>query len=195
MNTTHQPVHAVTAGDLMTGDFVVVPRQMLVREAARLLFGSRAGAAPVVDDDGHCIGVLSPADVFRWAEAGCPEAVVGPAAFCPYQVRGRLLNGDRAVMCTLSDGSCPFQVAQPTTGGRHTALCTRPRAERPGFGAASCFITTDATTVRPEVPLSDLVRHLVAARADPLVVLDELDRPIGLVSAKDVVQALAVGSR
>jgi hypothetical protein len=28
----------------------------------------------------------------------------------------------QAVICTLADGSCPFQAVQPTTGGRHREL-------------------------------------------------------------------------
>ena len=64
-----------------------------------------------------------------WLEA---EAEVGRSAeeesvpACPYQVKGRLLTGEAAVICTQVEGSCPLQVMQLTTGGRHTALCTLP---------------------------------------------------------------------
>jgi hypothetical protein len=29
-------------------------------------------------------------------------------------------------LCVLSPDQCPFQVEQPTTGGGHVAMCTRP---------------------------------------------------------------------
>jgi CBS domain-containing protein len=152
---------------------------------------ARVRAAPVVDENGRCVGILTPTDVLRWVEAGRPEAVVGPVVTCPYQVCGRLFNGDEAVICTLAGGGCPFQTAQPTTGGRHTEICTRRGAESSPFGTLSCYMTKDVVTIRPSVPLRALVRQILDPRADHLVVLDELDRPIGLVSATEVLSAVA----
>src|SRR5262245_51392569 len=186
MNATAKPVHALAAGDVMNRNVVVLPQQMLVREAACLLHRARVSAAPVVGESGRCVGMLTAADVFRWVEAGCPEAVVSPVLTCPYQVRGRLLNGDMAVICTLSDGSCPFQALQPTTGGRHTDVCMRQGNQQPPRGALPRYVTTDIVTVGPQVPLLELVRQIIDARADHVVVLDELGRPTGLVSATDV---------
>jgi CBS-domain-containing membrane protein len=191
MNATRKPVHALTAGDVMNRDLVVIPRQMLVRNAVGLIHRARASAGPVVDEHGRYVGMLSPADVFRWIEAGCPETVVGPILTCPYQVQGRLPSGDEAVICTLEDGSCPFQAVQPTTAGRHTEICVRQATEPSPFGALSCYVTTDAITVRPAVLLLELVRQLVDARADRLAVLDEFDRPIGMVSATEALNAVA----
>jgi CBS domain-containing protein len=175
----------------MNHDIVVVPRQMLVRDAARLLNRVRASAAPVVDENGSCIGLLSMADVFRWVEDGCPEGVVGPGLICPYQVQGRLLGGGEAVICILTDGSCPFQAVQPTAGGRHTGLCMRQGSERPPFGTVPGYMTTDVVRVRPQATLQELVRRIIDTRADRLVVLDEFDRPIGIVSPTDVLNAVA----
>jgi predicted transcriptional regulator len=39
--------------------------------------------------------------------------------------------------------------------------------------------------------LPELVRQIIGARADHLVVLDESDRPIGIVSATEVLDAVA----
>jgi hypothetical protein len=134
--------------------------------------------------------MLSPADVNRWIEAGCPEAVVSRALTCPYQVRGRLLTGDEAVICILADGCCPFQAVQPTTGDRYTELCTGQETEQLPFGAVPRYLMTDVVTIRPQLPVSELVRHIINTRADYLIVLDEFDRPIGMVSAKDVLNAV-----
>jgi CBS-domain-containing membrane protein len=190
MEATRRPVHALAAADVMKRDIVVVPRQMLVWEAVCLVHEARGSEAPVVDEHGRCVGMLSPDDVIRWVEAGCPETVVGAVLICPHQVRGRLLNRDEAVICTLADGSCPFQAVQPTTGGRHTDVCTLQGVERPPFGAVPHYMTTDVVTVRPQVPLSELVLQIVNAQADRLVVLDELDRPIGIVSAREVLKGV-----
>jgi len=172
---------------------VVVPRQMLVREAARLLHRARASTAAVVDERGRCIGMLCPTHVFHWIDAACPDAIVGPVFNCPYQVRGRLLTGGEGVICILAHGSCPFQAVQPTCGGGHTGLCTRQANDDSPFGTVPRYMTTDIVTVRLQTPLPELVRQIVEAHASCLIVVDELDRPVGIVSAPDVLSHLDSG--
>jgi CBS domain-containing protein len=191
MDTTLGSVHPRTAGDVMDRNLVVVPRQMLVREAARLIHRSRATEAAVVDEQGRFVGLLSPADLFRWVEAGCPEAVVGPALTCPYQVRGRLLSGGEAVICILAHESCPFQVERPSTAGRHQDVCVRQGTEPPPYGTVTRYMTTEVVTARPQSPLLELGPQIVDVRADRVVVLDESARPVGIVSAVDVLNAVA----
>lgn len=53
--------------------------------------------------------------------------VDGPAPCCLYQVKGRLLTGEEAVICTLEPGACPLQRERPTTAGRHTVVCLQPQ--------------------------------------------------------------------
>lgn len=191
MDTPIESVHPRTAGEAMNRNLVVVPRQMLVREAARLIQRSGATEAAVVDEQGRFVGLLSPADLFRWVEAGCPEAVVGLALSCPYQVRGRLLTGGDAVICILAHGSCPFQAERPTTAGRHQDVCVRQGTEPAPFGALTRYLTTEVVTVRPDAPLVEAGPRIIDARADRVVVLDESARPIGIVSALDVLKAVA----
>jgi CBS-domain-containing membrane protein len=178
---------------MMSRHLVVVPMQTSVRHAVRLLHRVQASEAPVVDEHGRCVGVQSPADVFRWVGDGCPETVVGPVPTCPYQVRGRLLTGVEAVICTLADGSCLFQEVLPTTGGRHADVCMRQRAEHPPFGTVPSHMTSAVVTARPETPVLELALKITDDRADRLVVLDESDRPVGIVSATDVLRVVADG--
>jgi hypothetical protein len=63
-------------------------------------------------------------ELAKRATGGDPEDDRPPA--CPYQVKGRLLSGADAVICTRAPGSCPLQELRPMTGGRHTALCQLP---------------------------------------------------------------------
>lgn len=193
METTLHTGHPPTAADVMSRGLVVVSGHMLVREAARLLRESRTAAAAVVDGDGRCVGMLSPADVYHWVEMGCPDRVLSLDRGCPYQVRGRLLTGEDAVICTRSSGSCPYQVSHPTVGGGHTDVCTLTGHEQPPAGTAPQYMTTQVVTVKAQAPLSEVARQLIDARADRLIVLDELDRPVGLISATDVLNALLGG--
>jgi CBS-domain-containing membrane protein len=52
------------------------------------------------------------------------------------------------------------------------------------------YMTSEVVTVRPQAPLIELVMQIVNAQTDRLVVLDELDRPIGVVSAREVLKAV-----
>ena len=184
----------LTVVDVMDRDFVVVPQQMMVREAARLIHRARAAEAIVVDEHGRCVGMLTAADIFRWIDAGCPDAPVSPALACPYQVRGRLLTGGEAVICVLSHGTCPFQSQQPTTGGRHTDLCMWQGTEAPPFGTVPGFITTEVLAVKPQLPLLEMVRKIIDTRSDRLIVLDEHNRPLGTVTAVGALSAVTAAT-
>jgi CBS-domain-containing membrane protein len=126
MVTTAKALLELTAEEVMSRDVVTVPRTMPLRDAARLLRRADVSGAPVVDERGRCVGVLTAADFLRWAEDGCPGEADDPASACSYQTKGRLLTGEEAVICTLAEGSCPLQRMRPTTQGRHTAVCLAP---------------------------------------------------------------------
>jgi CBS domain-containing protein len=83
MIATRKPLLALTASDLMTPAVLVLPEDMGLPAAARLLGRQQVSGAPVVDDRGRCTGVLSTTDFMRWAEGAPrggrpPEDVPGP---------------------------------------------------------------------------------------------------------------------
>lgn len=55
----------MTVGELMKTDVVTVSPSLSWREAAELLLARGISAAPVVDDSGHLVGILSEKDLFR----------------------------------------------------------------------------------------------------------------------------------
>src|SRR5262245_46733051 len=73
MVLTVPPLPALTAQDVMSREVVTIPQRVSLGDAARLLRRASVSAAPVVDEQGRCVGVLSAADFLRWAEDGCPE--------------------------------------------------------------------------------------------------------------------------
>jgi CBS-domain-containing membrane protein len=190
----------LTAEDVMKRELVTIPRRASLREAARLLRRAQVSGAPVVDEQGRCVGVLSAAEFLRWAEDGCPDAVAGPVRTCSFQTEGRLLTGEEAVICTLAAGSCPLQTMRPTTGGRHTAVCLQPHGVLcdwqqeieglPEGGVAGRYATA-VFSVGPQTPLAEIARMLVDADVHRVFVLDEGGRPVGVVSSTDVLAALA----
>jgi CBS domain-containing protein len=187
----------------MRRDVVTISQDTPPHAAAERLFRRQVEEVAVVDSDGRCVGMLSATDLLRWTlhGAGGPEDVPPPA--CSYQVKGRLLTGADAVICTRTPGSCPLQEVRPTTGGRHTAVCQLREGvvsdwqEISGSGHASSvrrYMTADSK-VEAGAPLSALARAAVDAHVHRLIVVDEQHRPIGTVSCLDVLAALARPAR
>ena len=199
MIATTGPLLAPTASDLMSRDVVTISQGTSLRAAAELFVRRQVGEAAVVDPDGRCVGTLSATDLIRWVlgEAG-GTAEDAPAPACPYQVKGRLLTGEDAVICTRPRGSCPLQELRAMTGGRHTALCLLrggpvsdgQQVSGGEHAAVWHYLAADATVGR-EAPLSAMARAVVGAHVHGLIVLDEQHRPIGTVSCLDVLAALA----
>ena len=70
MNRSWKPAHALTAADVMCRDLVTVRHRMTLRAAARVLARWRVHLLPVTDDQGRFVGVLSAAELLRWAADG-----------------------------------------------------------------------------------------------------------------------------
>ncbi len=110
--------------------------------------------------------------------AGCPrrhEAVeLDVCAGCPY-LRAPVPDpsgGARRMLCVVDRDADPVEAAPGTVG----ALMSR-----------------DVICVKPDVPLEDLVPIFLERRMGGLPVVDDEDKPIGVVSKSDVVKAYAEG--
>jgi len=71
---TVKPFTELIALDVMSRSVITVPQTMLLQEAARLLAREQISGAPVVDDAGRCVGMLSATDFLHWAESGAARA-------------------------------------------------------------------------------------------------------------------------
>ena len=143
---------------------------------------------------------LTAADLMsRAEEEGGPSAELDRVRACPWQTKGRLLNGEEAVICTLVGGSCPMQEIRPMMGGRYTAVCLLPppdRSERQVIenlpsDPVGRYLTADVVTVEAHTPLPELARLMLDAHIHRVVVIDEHGKPIGVVSSRDVIAAVA----
>jgi CBS domain-containing protein len=67
MQTLCKPFHELTAADLMTEEVIALPRHLSLSAAATLLSHAHITGAPVVDEEGACVGVISGSDFIRWA--------------------------------------------------------------------------------------------------------------------------------
>lgn len=73
----NKPFSLLTAEDLMTRDVIAISQDTPLREAAAMLSHTHVSGSPVVDDCGHCVGILSATDFVRWAsESGASDLPV-----------------------------------------------------------------------------------------------------------------------
>lgn len=68
MLAVHQPLLTRKAADLMSRALVLLPPEMSLPGAAHLLAQAKISGAPVVNEAGECIGVLSTTDFLNYAE-------------------------------------------------------------------------------------------------------------------------------
>jgi predicted transcriptional regulator len=78
MITQKKSLLALTAADVMSRDLLTIPHHMSLRAAAHRLAQAHVSGAPVLDDEGRCIGVLSATDLMEWVDSG-PKAETEPA--------------------------------------------------------------------------------------------------------------------
>jgi CBS-domain-containing membrane protein len=155
MKTT-QSILELTAEDLMSRDLITIPSKMSVRAAAHLLAETHVSGAPVVDESGRCIGVLSATDLVHWVDRGEQAAKRGPSS-----TRGYFSEWE-----VIELGALPAD-------------------------AVSCHMTTNLVTSRPDARIGELAQWMLDAHIHRVVIVDERQKPIGIVSSTDILAALA----
>lgn len=92
MTTTKNPqlkLYAQTAADLMAPNPISVRADANVREALALLTDKGYSAAPVIDDAGHPVGVLSRGDLLQHDREKVDYLAPGPAYFYEQDLHGK----------------------------------------------------------------------------------------------------------
>ena len=120
MRTADLSFLGLCTADVMSRQVKVIPQDMPLPAAARILSEARISGAPVVDADGRCLGVLSAIDFVHWARHGAEADQVRAAprsCFCSdwQVVNVNVLPGD--------------EVPRHMTPGPVTVLPTTPITE------------------------------------------------------------------
>ena len=152
----NKPLLSLTAADLMSRNLVLVPREMSLQGAAHLLSRAHVSGAPVVDDNGRCVGVLSTTDFLHWVE------------------NGNIRHKPEESVCHS------WQIFEEEPSPTNTV-------ER--------FMTADPVIVVAGANIGDLARMMLDTRIHRVIVVDNNERPIGIVSSTDVLAAVARESR
>jgi len=150
--TMKQPLLTRTAASLMSHSVHLIPRQMSIPGAAHLLTQAGVSGAPVVDDDGRCIGVLSTTDFLHFAEKGKASAHGQQNSITSWQV----LEAEAEAEATVED-----------------------------------YMNHDPVTVAPDAHIGDIARMMIDAHIHRVIVVDERNCPVGIVSSTDILSAVA----
>ena len=188
------------AGDLMSRDVETVRVDLPLQEAAERLIRSEVHGAPVVDDAGRCVGVLSVTDLARWA-SGWGELKAQLPRTCAFQEKVREPGGRETVSCRLAEGVCPLQRLRELPDGRLALGCTEPHSvpvdwqvveleSLPG-NLVRDYMTTTVVTADPATSIPELARLMLEHQVHRLIVLDAHRHPVGVVTVNDLLQVLA----
>jgi len=152
---------AATAADLMTPNPVWIRPDATVKEAAALLADKRVSAAPVIDEDGRPVGVLSQSDIV----AHCRELVEFLSDGPEYYSRGDLRDSAKALRTGLAvvdvDRSPVRELMMPIV-----------------------------FSVAPETPVHKVVEELLVRKVHRLFVIGADGVLVGIISTVDVLQHL-----
>jgi CBS-domain-containing membrane protein len=156
MSISSHEFQSLTASDLMSRAVLVIPREMTLRGAARLLSRTHLSGAPVVDCDGHCVGVLSTTDFMRFIE--------------------QTEDAARKQGLPAQEFHSASQLVDP---------------EALPLDQVSVYMTADLVTASAATRVTELADRMVHSHIHRLVVIDEDNHPIGIVSSTDILAAVA----
>jgi CBS-domain-containing membrane protein len=159
-----KPFLALVAKDLMNCEVVTIPREMGMQAAARWLSQMHVSGAPVVDEQGRCVGVLSSNDFVACCAANRTHCA---------QHRAEANHGP----CTFPD----------CVGSEWQIVNTVESVE----GLVRDHMTPDPVTARPETTIARLAQMMVDAHVHRLIIVDDQLRPLGILSTTDIVAAVA----
>jgi CBS domain-containing protein len=197
------PLFALKAADLMSREVITLSVCDSLDRAAQLFAKEQISGAPVVDGEGRCVGLLSLADVVRWAEQRGSLTVARSAPLprtCSFQTKHRDRFGKEMILCTLASGVCPFQQKGTAPGNGATTVCGQPNCVPTDWqvvemtdSASSTvrdFMTTDLVVAHPADSIADIAQKMIDAHIHRVIVLDEERRPVGIVSTTDCLAAM-----
>jgi len=154
---------AETAADLMTPNPASVRDVASVKEAVCFLIDKGFSAAPVIDEAGRPVGVLSRADILvHDREKG--EAVPGPGFY--------------------DDADLTFPSGERPGSGFHL--------ESPDPACVGEIMTPVVFAVPPDAPAATVVEQMSRLKVHRLFVVDAAGVLVGVISSMDIVRNLGV---
>ena len=156
-------LHAVLAEDVMTANPVSIREELTVHEAVVFLTERRISAAPVINEAGRPVGVISEADILRHNREHADHLYWLPQRLVDKELT--LGSGEH-----LSDRS--FEV------------------EVPDVTRVKDVMNPVIYAVRRDSPIPEVVNQLVRRRIHRLFVVDEDGSLVGVITTLDLLSRL-----
>ncbi len=153
-------LRAETAADLMTGNPLSVRHDAPLGDAAAFLVRHEISAAPVVDDAGRAVGVISHTDVVR------------------HDSQAALKDPHDAEYYRALDRRCPPAMSEAVYGKRPETIRARD------------VMTPVVVQVAPQDSAVAVVAKLLALKIHRLFVVDPSGTLVGVISTLDVLRCL-----
>ncbi len=154
------------AADVMMSDVVTIRRSDPLARAATVLLEERISGAPVVDENGVCVGVLSARDL------------VGAETAIDDERR-------RAQASAFFESQLALPLAIYEERLREVGDSVAPAAAQP----AERFMTTHVVSVQKDASLRSILECMTDQAVHRVVVLDDDARLVGIISTLDVLHA------
>jgi predicted transcriptional regulator len=116
-------------------------------------------------------------------------------------VKFRVGNGKEITLCTLPLGVCPPQEKQKDLDGKEMVVCSQPHTVLTNWQVVEVeklpaddvrrYMTADPVTARTDTLIRTLARMMIDAHIHRVIVVDEQQRPVGVVSSTDILSAVA----
>lgn len=155
-------LRARTAADMMTPNLVSIRAEATVPEAVALLTDKGISAAPVIDEAGRPVGVLSRADILAHDRERAPARP------------------------SLPDYYAETDAAQHPAGMSEGGA----QSEKSGTARVRDLMTPAVFSVAPEATSGKVVEQMLALKVHRLFVVDPSGVLVGVISALDVLRHL-----
>ena len=151
-----------TAKEAMQTDLVTVNPSDSLRKAMELLTEWHVSGLPVVDNRGHCIGILSVTDLLGLENEQAHSA--------PDEEVGAYFNPDKQRWENMRFAGSIDELPDQTVNE---------------------VMSADVVSVAPETPLREVAELMVEQRVHRVLVMDDKQLLHGLIAALDLVQIVA----
>jgi len=157
----------LTAADIMQRDVVSVLRGNTLRDAMSLLTENHVTGLPVMDEMSRCIGLISATDILNLEQEHSDETQEGNAEVAQYY--------------------------DSETEQWDTIRLSAFALEHFGDVSVEQVMASDLLWVERDTPIQEVAAKMSESGVHRILVLDELSRLYGIISAVDFVRIFAEG--
>ncbi len=177
------------AKDLMTPRPITVPAEMSIGDLCDLFQENNINGAPVVDEDGRLVGVVTQEDIVYGAMGDMASDPIAGAAAPPGKRKGRREKPLIALLRRQRLAAVPESGPAPGERPFWTDLA-KPRG--PLASPVRSIMTSPAISADEDTPVSDLCRIMWNLRIHRVPIVRK-GKVTGLVSSMDLARAILAG--